>query len=140
MLMAMAAPIGGRPTLMAAGRSSAPTRAMAGEGQMIQATIRIVNPMTQNATAGVFMMPWMGLNIMPAMPVSSSILAMATMSEMMTTTPRRSLAATVMELNTAWTALIRSPVMTQDRTSEPTMQTIGVSRRKLMVTRISTMN
>ena len=84
-------------------------------------------------------MPWMGLNIMSAIPVSSSILAMATMSEMITTTPSRSPAATVTELNTACTALIRSPVTTQDRTSEPTIHTSGVSRRKLMVARITTM-
>ena len=44
---------------------------------------------------------------------------MATMMEMMTTIPRSSPTATVMELKTACTALMRFPVITHERVKEP---------------------
>jgi hypothetical protein len=51
MLMAWP-PMGGSPALTAA-EGSAPTRAIAGDGQITHATIMITNPITQKATAGV---------------------------------------------------------------------------------------
>ena len=49
---------------------------------MIQATIMITKPMTQKAIPGDLSIPWTGRNIISARPVSSSILAMATIMEM----------------------------------------------------------
>ena len=139
MLMAMAALMGESPALIAAGSSSAPTSAMAGEGQMTQATSMMTTPMTQKAISGETSIFWTGWNIMSASPVSSSILAMATMSEMIAMIPSSSVKATVTELKTAWMPLTKLPVTTQPRTKDATMQTSGVSLRKVIVTRTRTM-
>ena len=61
---------------------------------------------------------------------------MDTISEMITTIPSRSLKATLIALKTAWTAFTMSPVTTQPRTKVATMQTRGVSLRRVIVTRI----
>jgi len=139
MLIAMAALMGERPALIAAGSSSAPTSAMAGEGQMTQATSMMTTPMVQKATSGLTSIFWTGRNIISARPVSSSIFAMATMIEMMAMIPSNSVKATVRELKTAWTALTKLPVTTQASTKEATMHTIGVSLRMAMVTSTTTM-
>ena len=48
----MAAPIAGRPALIAIGVSIAPTRATAGEGQMSSESRNIVSPRPKNAMVG----------------------------------------------------------------------------------------
>lgn len=108
---------------------------MAGEGQMTQATSMITAPITQKAMEGDLISLRTGWNMVSARPHSSSILAMETMREMMTTIPRSSLKATLMELKTACTALTRLPVMTHESVKEPMMQTRGASSLKARATR-----
>ena len=101
---------------------------------MIQATTMITKPITQNAMAGDLISFLKGRNIISARPHSSSILAMETMSEMISTVPSSSPKATLIELKTAWTAFTIFPVITHERVKEPTMQTSGVSSLKAMAT------
>jgi len=92
---------GGSPTLIAPGNSTAPTKAMAGEGRITEATIIMTKPMTQKVIPGDFMIPCTGRNVISAKPVSYNILAMAAIKEMMTTTLKSSLKATVTALKMA---------------------------------------
>jgi hypothetical protein len=134
MLMAMAALMGERPALIAAGRSSAPTSAMAGEGQRTQATSMMTTPMTQKATSA---------RRASSAPAGTSLRRAPSLLEHLRhghddrddgEDPQKLGKATVSELKTACTALTKLPVTTQASTSEATMQTIGVSFRIAMVT------